>query len=158
MELNLSQIQLERLIRTANVCANPKWEGDISGLAFAMLRYSGLDIENGYIITSENHINNIDRRKMDIVVEILLGRQKVLVIECKMDTSHPTRSKQQIQGYMQDGGFPHGMIMYPLSTTLFSLEIDNDEEVIVGPTYNNITEVEDIIKEMMNMRMLELEN
>jgi hypothetical protein len=122
-----------------------------------MLRYSGLDIENGYIITSENHVNNTDRRKMDIIVEILAGIQKVLVIECKMDTSHPTRSRQQIQGYMQDRSFPHGMLMYPLNTTIFSLDIDNDDEVIVGPSYNNLTDIEDIIREMMNMRIPELE-
>jgi hypothetical protein len=46
MELNNQQ--KERLQRVANIAVNASWEGDISGLAFALLRYAGLDVENGY--------------------------------------------------------------------------------------------------------------
>jgi hypothetical protein len=154
MELN--NIQRERLQRVANIAANSSWEGDISGLAFALLRYAGLDIENGYLITSENHISS---DKPDILVEVLVGRQKILVIECKKDTSHPTRSKQQLEGYMQDGVIPHGILMYPLTSTFFSLDIDADDvEVQKGLTYNNITDYEDMIDAMAQMRIPELEN
>jgi hypothetical protein len=153
MELN--DLQRERVQRVANIAANATWEGDISGLAFAMLRYAGLDIENGYMITSENHVVN---GKADIMVEVLVGRQKVLVIECKKDTSHPTRSKQQLEGYMQDGQFPHGILMYPLISTFYSLDTDaEDAAVQEGNRYDNVTSYEDIINEMAQMRIREIE-
>jgi hypothetical protein len=156
MELN--NLQRDRLQRTANIAANASWEGDISGLAFAFLRYSGLDVENGYIITSENHVNEGDRRRTDIMVEVLVGRRKVLVIECKKDTSHPARTRQQLEGYMQDGGFPHGMIMYPLTTTFYSLDVEaEDAEAQVENTLNNITDYEEIMQTMANMRIPEFE-
>ncbi|KAG2172442.1 hypothetical protein INT43_004984 [Umbelopsis isabellina] len=153
--MELSDIQRERLHRAANIAANASWEGDISGLAFAMLRYAGLDIENGYLITSENHVSN---GKPDIMVEVLVGRRKILIIECKKDTSHPTRSKQQLEGYMQDGVFPHGILMYPRNSIFFSLDIEEDDaEVQVGLTYNNVTDFEEMINAMAQMRIPELE-
>jgi hypothetical protein len=153
MELN--ELQKQRLLRAANIAANAMWEGDISGLAFALLRYAGLDIENGYLITSENHVVN---NKADIMVEVLVGRQKVLVIECKKDITHPTRSKQQLEGYMQDGQFPHGILMYPLTSTFYSLDVNvNDAAVQKGETYHNITSHEEIINAMSEMRIRNLE-
>lgn len=153
MELN--DQDRNRLQRAANIAANPQWEGDISGLAFALLRYAGLDISNGYFITSENRVGV---GKVDIMVEVLLGRDKILVIECKKDTSHPSRSRQQLNGYMQDGRFPHGMLMYPLTTTFFSLDVEaEDAEVQIGLTYNNVTDFEDMINIMAEMRIPELE-
>ena len=159
MEPELNDLQRERLQRTANIAANASWEGDISGLAFALLRYAGLDVENGYLITSENHFEEGDRRRTDIMVEVLVGRQKVLVIECKRDISHPTRTRQQLEGYMQDGGFPNGIIMYPLTTAIFSLDIDADDaQVQSGDTFNNVTDYEEIMRVMFAMRFLELES
>ncbi|KAM3578211.1 hypothetical protein VKS41_009362 [Umbelopsis sp. WA50703] len=153
MELNNQQ--KERLQRAANVAVNASWEGDISGLAFALLRYAGLDIENGYLITSENHINN---NKADIMVEVLVGRHKVLVIECKKDISHPTRTKQQLEGYMQDGRFPNGIIMYPLKSIFFTLDIDaEDAEVQQGSVYSNVSDYEEMINIMSQMRIPEFE-
>lgn len=154
MELN--DVQRIRLQRIINIASNATWEGDISALGFALLRYSGLDIDNGYMISSENHI--IDKRKADIIVEVTVNRIKVLVIECKKDVTHPSRSRDQLIGYMQDGGFPNGMLMYPLNTTFYSLDVTTeDAEVIKGPTYNNITDYEEVLQNMAIMRMHDLE-
>jgi hypothetical protein len=142
MELNNQQ--KERLQRVANVAVNASWEGDISGLAFALLRYAGLDVENGYLITSENN-------KTDIMVEVLVDRHKVLVIECKKDISHPTR----LEGYMQDGRFPNGIIMYPLKSIFFTFDID--AEVQQGSVYSNVLDYEEMINTMSQMRIPEFE-
>lgn len=145
MELNNQQ--KERLQKVANIAVNASWEGDISGLAFALLRYAGLDVENGYLITSENN-------KADIMVEVLVDRHKVLVIECKKDISHPTR----LEGYMQDGRFPNGIIMYPLKSIFFTLDIDaEDAEVQQGSVYSNVSDYEEMINTMSQMRIPEFE-
>ncbi|CAM0142171.1 unnamed protein product [Umbelopsis sp. WA50703] len=100
MELNNQQ--KERLQRAANVAVNASWEGDISGLAFALLRYAGLDIENGYLITSENHINN---NKADIMVEVLVAASNVTIVGGNSCTSAATScgiTLTQIESYNPD--------------------------------------------------------
>ncbi|KXN68039.1 hypothetical protein CONCODRAFT_9764 [Conidiobolus coronatus NRRL 28638] len=155
--MELTEAQTRKIVRTINIAANASWEGDVSGLAFALLRYTGLDIDNGYLITSENRFKEESRKKGDILVEILISRQKVLIIECKYDTSHPTRDKQQLKGYMQEG-FPNGILMYPRKSTFYSLNLEQDDaEVLEGNTYNNVTDYEEIMNGMFNMRVRELE-
>ncbi len=158
MELELDEQHRRRLQRAANIAANATWEGDISGFAFGLLSYAGLDMRNGYFVTSENHVNAQDKKRTDIMVEVLVGRHKVLVIECKKDMTHPTRTKQQLIGYMQGGGFPHGIVMYPLSSTFYSLDT-NDEDAAVqeNQTFNNTLDYEDILNRIADMRMPELE-
>jgi hypothetical protein len=156
--MELDEIHQRRLQRAAYIAANATWEGDISGFAFGLLAYAGLDLRNGYLISSENHLNDIDKRRTDIMVEVMVGRQKILVIECKKDMSHPTRTKEQLIGYMQDGNFPHGVIMYPLSSTFYSLDVtDDDSSVQEMQTLSNTTDYEDILNAFISMRIPELE-
>jgi hypothetical protein len=157
--MELDEQHQRRLQRAAYIAANATWEGDISGFAFGLLSYAGLDLRNGYLISSENHLNDTDKRRTDIMVEVMVGRQKVLVIECKKDMTHPTKTKEQLRGYMQGGNFPHGIIMYPLTSTFYSLDTTNeDASVEEGQTLSNTTDYEDILNLITNMRIPDLEN
>lgn len=150
----MNEVLRTRLLLSANIAANARWEGDISGLAFAMLHVAGINIMNGYFITSENHINAEDRRKADIIVEVVIDRRKILVIECKLDVTHPRRSRQQLAGYMQDGRFPHGMLMTPTNSTLFTLDLDEeDAEVVERETYGNIINIDELLIAITEMRV-----
>jgi hypothetical protein len=114
-------------------------------------------MDNGYLVTSGNRFRETSRTKGDILVEVLINRQKILIIECKHDTSHPTKNKQQLKHYMYEG-FPHGILMYPRTSTFYSLDLDQeDTEVAEGNIYNNIMDYEEIMNTMFNMRVRELE-
>ena len=157
--MELDELHQRRLQRAAYIAANATWEGDISGFAFGLLVYAGLDLRNGYLISSVNHLNDTDKRRTDIMIEIMIGRRKVLVIKCKKDISHPIRTRQQLEGYMQGGSFPHGIIMYPLTSTFYSLDTtDEDASVQEGQTLSNTTDYEDILNVIASMRIPDLEN
>ncbi|KAI9293092.1 hypothetical protein K502DRAFT_331825 [Neoconidiobolus thromboides FSU 785] len=150
----MNELEKEIFLTTANIALEAKWEREITGLAFALLRFSGLDPFNGYFIKSGIPINDYDSVGTAILIKTIKDKAKVLVIMFILDKSELSRSSHQLEEFMQEKLYPNGILMAREYSTIFELDTEAYNTYVVEvATLNNLTDIDKLLSTFKKMRV-----
>jgi hypothetical protein len=110
---------MDNLFKILDVAINSGKEDDVTAFSLGLLEYGGKTVKNGYIIATQKHIPS---GTPDICVSILESGSSLLVIECKARGRMLSNGDTQIMGYMKNGKYKHGLLVYPDKSIVYLME------------------------------------
>ncbi|KXN67856.1 hypothetical protein CONCODRAFT_19345 [Conidiobolus coronatus NRRL 28638] len=105
---------MEDLIYLQKIVQRERLETYISNFAHELVRFSGKNLANGFLVLTEYPNKNTysgHQERCDLIVQVLKDRKVILIIECKVEEEDFEIGEVQLENYMISLSCRHGILM-----------------------------------------------